>query len=61
MRQDVEKTQKEIVKTFELAISDPKFKVEQAVVNDVKKLLDSAEVVLQKKNFNYTSERSVKG
>jgi hypothetical protein len=28
MRADVEKTQKEIIQTFDVAISDPKFKVD---------------------------------
>ena len=47
MRADVEKTQKEIIQTFDVAISDPKFKVDQSTVNDVKRLLDSAELYLK--------------
>ena len=50
MRADVEKTQKEIIQTFDIAISDPKFKVDQSTVNDVKRLFDSAELYLKSKN-----------
>lgn len=50
MRADVEKTQKEIIQTFDVAISDPKFKVDQQTVDDVKRLLDSAELYLKPKN-----------
>lgn len=50
MRGDVERTQKEIQRAFDLAVHDSSFKLDRDTINDIRHVLESGELYLKKKH-----------